>query len=286
MGLKPIRGPAVRELGLALPPEPMPAWRGGRPLKRWRYVGVYTPHVMLCVGDARIGPVPQRWWAVALPGGELHERTTFGRGGVEVSDSSVRVKARGVRIELDLDESPGIEIVSPVETGRPDPAARPYIWTRKQACVPVRGFIELDGRRLSVDGDGAFVDDSAGYHARHTVWSWSAGVGVAADGRRIGWNLVEGVHDDPFASERTLWIDGEPVAVGPASFAEDLSEIGFDDNHGVLRFEEWSRRESSTNALLLRNRYSQPFGTFAGSLPGGLQLAEGFGVMERHDVHW
>ena len=268
----------MRGLGLALPPGPMPARSGRRPLKRWRYVGIYTPRAMLCVGDARIGPVPQRWWAVALPGGELRERTTFGRGGVEVSGSTVRVRADAVRIDLELDESPGVEVVSP--------AGDAYAWTRKQACVPVRGAVELDGERLSLDGDGAFVDDSAGYHARHTAWSWSAGVGTAVDGRRIGWNLVEGVHDDPFASERTLWIDGEPVAVGPASFAEDLSEIGLDDNRCILRFEEWSRREHSTNALLLRSRYSQPFGTFAGELPGGIRLAEGFGVMERHDVHW
>ena len=34
------------------------------------------------------------------------------------------------------------------------------------------------------------------------------------------------------------------------------------------------------------SRYRQPFGTFAGELPGGLELAEGYGVMEDHDVHW
>jgi Protein of unknown function (DUF2804) len=313
MAVQPTRGSAVRTLGLKLPPERMPAWRGGRPLKRWRYVGVYTPHVMLCVGDARIGPVPQRWWAVALPDGELRERTTFGRGGVTVSGSSVRVQARGVRIELELDESTGVEVASPVHEERPAhgrrpyprrtgrrfrdgrPAARrhgaasghaagPYAWTRKQACVPVRGFVELDGERMPVDGEGAFIDDSAGYHARHTTWTWSAGVGTAADGRPVGWNLVSGIHDDPLTSERTLWIEGEPVAVGSATFAEDLSEIGFDG--ATLRFDEWSVREHSTNALLLRSRYRQPFGAFTGSLPGGLQLAEGFGVMEQHDVHW
>ena len=42
-----MRGPAVRYLGLPLPPERMPLLRGGRPLKRWRYVGVYHPDVMV-----------------------------------------------------------------------------------------------------------------------------------------------------------------------------------------------------------------------------------------------
>jgi hypothetical protein len=153
--------------------------------------------------------------------------------------------------------------------------------------------VEIDGARHAISDDAGFVDDSAGYHPRHTVWSWSAGVGTAADGRRVGWNLVDGIHDDPHASERTVWIDGEPQPVGPVSFAEDLSEIApapssVSPAHdgGLLRFAEWSRREHSTNALVMRSRYSQPFGSFSGTLPGGIELAEGYGVMENHDVRW
>jgi len=274
----PLRGPGIHELDLGLPPDRLPAWRAGRPLKRWRYVGVYTPELMLCVGDAKIGPVPQRWWAIALPGGELRERTKFGGGGIALDGPKVRVTAKDVRIELRLEESPGVEIVSPVdERGA-------YIWTRKQACVPVSGSVEISGERHEIDGGAGFIDDSAGYHARHTAWYWSAGVGTAVDGRAVGWNLVDGIHDDPFASERTLWVDGEPQAVGPVTFAEDLSEIAGDGLD--LSFDEWSSREHSTNALIMRSSYRQPFGTFSGQLPGGLQLAEGYGVMEQHDVHW
>jgi hypothetical protein len=273
-----IRGGDVRKLGLTLPPAPMRPWHGRRPLKRWRYVGVYTPELMLCVGDAKIGPVPQRWWAVALPGGELRERTTFGAGGVDLSGSRVRVEATGVRIDLELDESAGVEVVTPVG----DRGA--YMWTRKQACVPVSGVVALDGVGHAIDGDAGFVDDSAGYHPRHTVWSWSAGVGTATDGRRVGWNLVTGIHDDPATSERTLWIDGEPRPIAPVTFADDLSQVAGD---GVdLRFGEWSSREHSTNALVMRSSYRQPFGSFSGSLPGGVELAEAYGVMEHHDVHW
>jgi hypothetical protein len=277
----------------------MPAWRAGRPLKRWRYVGVYTPELMLCVGDARIGPVPQRWWAIALPGGELRERTTFGDGGVTIDSpwsgpapngdarTRLHVEARGVRIDLTLDELPGVEVVSPANDGGA------YIWTSKQACVPVRGTVEIDGARHAIDGDAGFVDDSAGYHPRHTAWNWSAGVGTTVDGRRVGWNLVTGIHDDPAASERTLWVEGEPSAVAPVTFADDLSEIASERGRDgqpcgalELHFDEWSSREHSTNALVLRSRYRQPFGSFSGTLADGVELAEGYGVMEDHDVHW
>ena len=244
---------------------------GPRPLKRWRYVGVYTPDVMVCVGDAMIGLVPQRWWAVALPDGSLHERTTLGRGGVSLSGSRVEVEAQGIRIELELSEGPGVEIASP--------AGGSYIWTRKQACVPVRGRVDLGGGTLAIEGDWGFVDESAGYHERRTTWKWSAGVGRAQDGRPLGWNLVTGVHDSPRDSERTLWLDGEPSELPPLEFASNLSSVG------GLAFTEWSAREDHTNLGLFRSDYRQPFGTFEGEI-GGVTLAEGYGVMEEHDVLW
>jgi hypothetical protein len=249
----------------------MPLVRGRRPLKRWRYVGVYGPELMLCIGDARVAGLPRRWWAVALPDGTLRERTTSGRGGVTVGPGRARVAARDVRIELELAEGPGVEVVSPHGSS--------YIWTRKQAAVPARGAVELDGTRFEIDGP-AFVDDSAGYHARRTMWRWSAGTGRGENGEQLAWNLVEGVHDAAEASERTVWMDGDPVEVGPVEFAADLARVG------GLRFSAWSAREHDTRLGLFRSRYRQPFGTFAGELPNGVRLAAGYGVMEWHDVRW
>jgi hypothetical protein len=260
----PVRGAAVRRLQLPIPPGRMPPVRARRPLKRWRYVGVYRPDVMLCVASARVGGVPQRWWAVALPDGTIWE----GRRGVVLGPGTVR--AAGV-IDLELDEQDGVEVVSP--------HGRSYVWTRKQAGVRVRGAVHAGGRTIELDGDDGFVDDSAGYHERHTTWRWSAGLGRTADGRRVAWNLVDGVHDG-VASERTVWVDGEPHEVSPQRFAADLSRVG------ELRFREWSVREARLNLLVMRNRYRQPFGEFSGALPGGLRLAEGHGVMEEHDVLW
>jgi Protein of unknown function (DUF2804) len=256
----------------------MPMWRRARMLKRWRYVGYYTGELMLCAGDARIGPIPQRWWAVAEPSGALRQRGSIGAGEVRIDGSRVRVESDGVRVELELEESEGVEVATPVgDRGN-------YVWTRKQAGVPVRGSVRIDDREHRVDGE-AFVDDSAGYYPRHTVWKWSAGLGRDEHGERVGWNLVTGVHDSPQNSERTVWVDGEAREVGPVSFADDLSGVEFTEGGG-LRFDEWSAREERQNMLLLRSTYRQPFGAFEGALPGGVRLAEGYGVMEEHDVYW
>ena len=233
----------------------MPLVRDRRPLKRWRYVAVYAPELMLCVGDARVAGMSQRWWAVALPDGSLYEG----------------VRPDGV-IDVQLDEGEGLEVVSP--------HGRSYIWTRKQAGIGVKGEVRVAGRTLSVDGPYGFVDESAGYHARHTSWRWSAGIGRARDGRAVAWNLVDGVHDAARDSERTVWIDGSPREVEPVEFASDLSRVG------DLRFIEWSAREDHTNRLLFRSDYRQPFDSFSGALPGGVELESGHGVMEWHDVLW
>ncbi len=264
----------MRALGLALPPARMPPLRAGRPLKRWRYVGVYTPALMLCAGEARVAGLPQRWWAVALPDGRLLERTTQGRGGVLVERERVRVDAGQVQIELALSDGG----VAPVEVASPH--GRSYIWTAKRAPLHVRGHVLAGGQRFELDGEHGFMDESAGYHARHTNWHWSAGVGRSADGRSLAWNLVDGVHDAPVSSERTVWVDGVAHEVPPQGFAADLSGVG------DLSFRPWASRDHSANRLLVRTRYRQPFGEFKGRLPGGEELAEGFGVMEEHEVWW
>jgi hypothetical protein len=228
---------------------------------------------MACVGDVRIGVLRQRFWAVCEPGRPVVERTTLGSGGVAMEGSRVRVDAREVEIDLTVEEGGGVET-----------RHRDEVWTRKQAGVRVRGSISVQERSYEVDCLGA-VDETSGRHRRHTTWKWSTGGGRSADGARVGWNLVAGVNDERTGSERCVWIDGEPREVGPVTFADDLSSVSFAES-GSLSFSEWGAREDHTNLLILRSDYRQPFGTFSGVLPGGVELEEGYGVMEWHDVWW
>jgi hypothetical protein len=244
----------------------MPAWRGRRPLKRWRYVAAFGDELMVCAAVVRIGPARQVFWAV-WDGAEraLRERTRRGGRHVELTDGALRVPEAG--IDLTLDEQPGIETVCP--------SGGQYVWTRKQGGIGARGTVL--GRPFA---GRAIVDDTAGYHERRTAWFWSAGVGEAEDGTPVAWNLVQGVNDPPRGSERTVWLGAEAHEVAPVAFAPDLSGVS------ELRFTEEARRARDENLLLVRSSYVQPFGAFSGTLPDGTRLRSGLGVMERHDVRW
>jgi hypothetical protein len=228
---------------------------GLNPLKSWRWVGIFAgPQLMIVAGKVRVGPARQNFYAV-WDGKTLHEGA-----GSEMVTGRLRIPDHDVDVELA--EGAGVETI----TGP--------TWTRKQAGIAAVGRIgdtPIDSR--------AFIDDSAGYHARHTDWRWCAGVGVDTDGHQLAWNLVNGVHDSLVNSERTVWVDDIPSELSPTVIAADLRSAG------DLHFEEFAVREANENRLIVRSRYRQPFGTFSGEIAGHT-LASGCGVMEEHDVYW
>jgi hypothetical protein len=202
------------------------------------------------------------------------ERSARGAGGVEVSPAGLRVHGRAVRMELSFGTAEAVELTSP-HGGR-------EIWTRKQAGVPVRGWVEVHGERRDVALRGV-IDESRGRHARHTSWRWSAGVGTSASGAAVAWNLVDGLHDGAERSERAVWVDGEPHAVEPVAF-DGLAAV-----HGAgwrLGFAAEATRARRENLVLVASDYEAPFGAFSGTLPVAGALREGWGVMERHEATW
>jgi hypothetical protein len=252
-------------------------------------VGIFCDELMACAALVQIGPARQSFWALKLRGEEhLRERTRLlpRRGEVQVGHAAerprpgrarLRVLDGGVELELELAEEAGIEALCP--HGRHD------VWTRKQAGVRARGTLALDGGAPRAVEALAVIDDTAGHHARETEWRWSAGVGEGVDGASLAWNLVSGVNDPPSASERAVWVNGEAHEVPPVAFATDLSSVDCSDG-SQLRFEAEAERSRSENLLILRSDYRAPFGSFSGTLPGGVRVARGRGVMEHHRARW
>jgi hypothetical protein len=255
----------------------MPLRRDGQTRKRWRYVGVFGEEVMLCAARAEVGPLGQSFWVLWDRRAERHYARTSLRPGsreVRLDGPSLEIDSPGLRASLRLGQCLSIESICPSGSG--------WGWTRKRAGVPVEGTIEIPGRRWEVSARGV-DDESAGYHQRQTSWHWSAGVGRAADGRRVAWNLVEGVNDPPTASERAVWVDGEPHEPAPVAFR---GMDGLDFAVGQpLDFAIESTHARDENFLVVSSRYRHRFGTFSGALDG-LALAEGFGVMEQHHATW
>lgn len=273
----PWRGPGPGRPDLPVPPARMPILRRGNVRKRWRYVGVFGPELMLCAARVEVGPLRQSFWSLW----DREERSEHGRtrlrggGDVVLEGSELSIEGEGVRARLRLGEAAEVESLCPS-------GERGYGWTRKRAGVPVTGTVQTPRGRFEVEARGV-DDESAGYHRRHTSWHWSAGVGRAADGREVAWNLVEGINDPPRDSERAIWLDGRPREPGPVDF-DDLAAIEFGEG-AKLDFAAESERARDDNLLLFRSAYRHRFGTFSGSLDGA-ELAEGYGVMESHEAVW
>ncbi len=300
----PWRGPGPGRPDLPLPPDKVPLRRHGSWRKRWRYLGVFSEELLLCAARVGVGPVAQTFWAVwDRESGEMREHTrTLGpiaRGEVwtehaddehtgridwapDAGGALVRIEAPAkdgaerVRAFLRVGEGTGwAEAVCP--TGEGDG----YVWTRKRV-VPVECDVRVGERRIRTEARGV-EDESCGYHPGHTVWDWSAGVGRTTDGRDVGWNLVSGINDPPRLSERAIWVDGDLSEPAPVTF-EGLDAIALDG--GRLEFSAECERSMQEKRALIEYSYRQPFGSFTGTLPGGLTLERAFGVMEHHDAHW
>jgi hypothetical protein len=262
--------------------------------KRWRYVGLFAEELMLCAARAEVGPMAQSFWVLWDRGARRQwAHTALRPGGREVvfDGSYLEIDAADLRASLRLGDSTPIEATCRSAPSGFVPATReelrsggsdPWTWTRKRVGMPINGTVEVPGRRWRVSGR-AVDDESAGYHPRHTSWLWSAGVGRAADGRDLAWNLVEGVNDPPQGSERAIWIDGVPSEPPPVRFRGlEAIDLG---NGESLTFTAESEHARDDNYLLIRSRYQHRFGTFTGSLDGA-ELVEGLGVMEEHDALW
>jgi hypothetical protein len=254
-------------------------------------VGVFSEELMACAALVQVGPARQSFWALySRERDELRERTRMlpragklqlhaqaaGENGAARA-GGLRIRDGGVALDLELSEEDGFR--AHCVDGRGE------VWTRKQAGIGARGTLALDGGVPRQVRARAVIDDTAGYHSRHTEWWWSAGVGQSADGRALAWNLVSGVNDPPSGSERAVWVDGEPREAPPVRFSEDLRRISGEDG-SELRFHAEAQRSHSANLIIFKSDYRAPFGAFSGSLPGGVALAHGLGVVEHHRALW
>ena len=239
-----------------------------RPASRW----AARPDLLGDLGP-RLSAGSGSGHATLMPGarGEVWTEGREGDGLVLHSadeGSVVRIEAKHpeageVRAFLRFGTAKWVEAVCPTADGE-------YVWTRKRVDVPVECDVRIGERRSQTEARGV-EDESAGYHPHHTVWSWSAGVGKATDGRSVGWNLVSGINDPPERSERAHLGRRRADRARAGRASTDSRRSRFDDG-SRLDFAGECERQREENRFGVRYTYRQPFGSFLRHAPGGLEL--------------
>ena len=239
-----------------------------RPLKRWRYVGVYGTELMLCAATR-----PHRRHPAGVLGGarprerRLRERTSFTPRPRRASATGGCGRGRGVDVELALSAR------RRAGRGRQPATAASYIWTRKQP-VRARGT-RRDGRAAAgeIDAPGSSTRPPATTHATRP------GTGRPASGRRRRpRRRVEPRHRRARRAERPASARSGSTAAarGRRRHVRRLTSTACASRSGErLRFTSEAERARRDDLRLFASDYAQPFGTFSGALPGGVELARG-----------
>ena len=283
--------------------------------KRWTYVGIGTPTLYIgmaivdlgwsttafaYVFDRLRGRLVADWDAVGLPrlsgqvsngpllAGESWFRSFNGRLAIRpASDDTLHIDWRTKQVqllaELDLGRMP------PSLLAIGTPAGGLAHATHKTSALAVRGWVSMDGQRLSLNEGSASIDSSNGLLARDTAWRWAS-----AHRPGLGFNLQSGYFGD---QENALWLDGDIIPLGSARFEFDPAQpladwrVRTDDGLLDLRFKPLGARCGDKRAVIASSRYIQPVGLFEGTVRPSLNAPERpvkdlLGVTEDHHSVW
>jgi hypothetical protein len=171
-------------------------------------------------------------------------------------------------------------------------------FTQKWVGLQADGELKIGGRVFDLAGGQGGMDYTSGILDRRTCWRWAMGHGRDVDGRRFGFNLVEGFNEDAQGTgENGLWVDGRLWPLPRVRFSFDARDhsapwhLHSDDGSVNLTFRAIHvHREPFALGNLVRSHFVQPAGFFDGeiSISGGPQLKIHHlpGVTEDQDMLW
>ena len=292
----PWRGPGPGRPDLPLPPGKMPLPTTGACRKRWRYLAAFSDELMLCAARVQVGP-SQTFWAVCdRENGELHERTRTRAGRPRRGLDARAARRAGSSIGpdggdagADRGEAPAGEVRGFLRVGEgsgPSPCARRRGRLRldpQARDVPVSCDVRVGERAGRSRRAGSRTSRPAITPATRSG-AGRPGVGTATTAARSAGTWSSGINDPPERSERAIWVDGEPCEPGRSSF-DGLEAIGFDDG-ARLEFSAEAERRAARTSSLVQLLLPPAVRDFSGTLPGGIELESGLGVMEHHDARW
>jgi hypothetical protein len=203
-----------------------------------------------------------------------------GGGGLAVAGT---LGLLGVDLSFERRSGGPVTAVCPVGDGR-HPGVNV---TQKEACLSVSGRVDWAGGTHRFTAADGMLDFSHGLLERDTRWRWAIGSGTTDDGTPVGFNAVAGFND---GLENVVWVDGQRRAVGDATLTFDADDpqarwaVDTDDGVVDVRLEPETVRTEDRNLGVARSTYTQPVGTWRGTVAG--RSVELVGVAENHRAKW
>lgn len=275
--------------------------------KAWMYTGAFTEryYVGLAIADAGLVATAFAYVFDAQTNKYVEEKITvpfgFAANFDAGMDSAWKLKqfefkpngntllytysGKRLKVSLELEENgQGSSTIAPAP-------GRPFHFTYKNLQLPTKVNIEVDGEKISLEGNIGGVDFSKGYPPRHTNWNWASLNATAANGSPLGINLVANFNNN---IENALWYNGQIIQLGQAvfSYGQPLEKTNWTiktlDGIIEMTFTPLGYRGENINALIMLSKFKQPFGVFKGTLNlnGESHAFTGYGVVEEHFAIW
>ena len=284
--------------------------------KRWHYVSIAGPSVVLAAVVADLGYAAQAWAYVfdratrtllfndsfmGLQGVTHKVSTSAGESSRTVFtgwNASLRIeRPAGSPIWQIQGEGPGgflldasLDAIAAPQTllaiARIDGGVANA--THKTVNLPAQGEVRAGGKRFDLTGHHGALDHTMGLLARSTAWRWAS-----ASSARVGLNLVEGFNGPV---ENALWLDGKLYPAGEAIFEFDQSDhlkpwrVRNKSGTIDLTFTPEGARREDKQLYIAQSWYVQPIGVFNGTVraPGGppVEVKDLVGVTEDHVAKW
>jgi hypothetical protein len=276
--------------------------------KAWMFIGAYSKDLMvgLAIADAGfIGNAFAYFYVpsenlykeqkVILPYGfandfdpELNSKWNLRNFNIETHNETLRGSATGdfqLNIEM-IHSDKGLSFICPT-------VDRPFNFTYKNLNLPTKVEVKFNNKVYQMEGRMGGIDFSKGYPPRHTIWNWALICGETNEGIPVGMNLFRG-HNGKY--ENAAWIGDERILLSNTTFVYDRKKP-LDSQNWTLKTEDGlvnaeftpsKARMEKINAGLLSHDFTQPFGTFKGTILHNNKLHQfiGYGPVEQHESLW
>ncbi|MBF0224981.1 MAG: DUF2804 domain-containing protein [Desulfobacterales bacterium] len=269
--------------------------------KRWSYLGILNPRVILGCAVIHLGYVASAFiFAFDRQDKRMLEHTMilppisqvrFDRhpdqgicsfsslrtkiimshdinSGVRRLNTNMFLIRNPIKTQIVVSDSPEffspLQVIIPMENGK-------VVFTNKEAGLHAEGSITMGNKtfELKPEETWAIFDWTDGFFNRNTFWNWACGAGRSSDGTRIGFNFSAGVYENGVL-ENVIWIDGEPITISEVKFIYDNKNpmttwrVQSVDGNVNLQFEPEGIRSANDNIGIMASRFMQPCGNFSG----------------------